>query len=74
MSEGNQGHRNRPHTLGNVAHVTLGSAAHILVDQLIIQGVACVSCVPGESYLSVLDAPQGLPSEPLSAGQRAALQ
>jgi acetolactate synthase-1/2/3 large subunit len=28
---------------------------HILVDQLVIQGVQHVFCVPGESYLAVLD-------------------
>ncbi|WP_443970871.1 thiamine pyrophosphate-binding protein [Sphingobium sp. CR28] len=32
------------------------SAAHILVDQLIAQGVERATCVPGESYLAVLDA------------------
>jgi acetolactate synthase-1/2/3 large subunit len=32
------------------------TAAETLVDQLIINGVAHVFCVPGESYLAVLDA------------------
>jgi len=32
------------------------TAAQILVDQLAIQGVEDVFCVPGESYLAVLDA------------------
>ncbi|WP_136634479.1 thiamine pyrophosphate-binding protein [Pseudooceanicola onchidii] len=32
------------------------TGARILVDQLIIQGVERATCVPGESYLSVLDA------------------
>ncbi len=32
------------------------NAAQALVDQLIINGVRHVSCVPGESYLAVLDA------------------
>ena len=32
------------------------SAAHLLVDQLVAQGVERATCVPGESYLSVLDA------------------
>jgi len=32
------------------------TAAQVLVDQLRIQGVARVFCVPGESYLPVLDA------------------
>ena len=32
------------------------TAAQVLVDQLVIQGVSHVFCVPGESYLSVLDA------------------
>lgn len=36
--------------------VTPRSAARILVDQLVIQGVDRVFCVPGESFLAVLDA------------------
>ena len=32
------------------------TAAEVLVDQLVIQGVRHVFCVPGESYLPVLDA------------------
>src|SRR5258708_10553022 len=32
------------------------SGGQILVDQLKAQGVANVSCVPGESYLAALDA------------------
>ena len=32
------------------------TAAEVLVDQLIVQGVEHVFCVPGESYLAVLDA------------------
>ncbi|MCL2453462.1 MAG: thiamine pyrophosphate-binding protein [Alphaproteobacteria bacterium] len=35
---------------------TLPTAARALVDQLIINGVDHVFCVPGESYLSILDA------------------
>jgi len=35
---------------------TSRSAARILVDQLIAQGVDRAACVPGESYLAVLDA------------------
>src|SRR5215469_10110098 len=34
----------------------LRSAAEVLVDQLRIHGVSQVFCVPGESYLAVLDA------------------
>ncbi|HXQ14095.1 MAG TPA: thiamine pyrophosphate-binding protein [Caulobacteraceae bacterium] len=34
----------------------LRTAAEVLVDQLVIQGVRHVFCVPGESYLPVLDA------------------
>jgi len=34
----------------------LRSAAEVLVDQLRIHGVRHVFCVPGESYLAVLDA------------------
>ena len=36
--------------------VPLRTAARILVDQLVIQGVDRVFCVPGESFLAVLDA------------------
>src|SRR5271170_5129673 len=32
------------------------TAAQVLVDQLIVQGVTHVFCIPGESYLPVLDA------------------
>src|SRR5215475_1929649 len=32
------------------------SAAEVLVDQLIVNGVQHAFCVPGESYLAVLDA------------------
>ncbi|CAM4144177.1 Thiamine pyrophosphate-binding protein [Bordetella tumulicola] len=35
------------------SHARLGG--HILVDQLVAQGVKHVFCVPGESYLAVLD-------------------
>src|SRR3954464_6191955 len=38
------------------ADITTRSAAKVLVDQLRIQGVSRVFCVPGESYLPVLDA------------------
>ncbi|HEU0199606.1 MAG TPA: thiamine pyrophosphate-binding protein, partial [Burkholderiaceae bacterium] len=31
------------------------TGARILVDQLLIQGTTHVFCVPGESYLAVLD-------------------
>jgi acetolactate synthase-1/2/3 large subunit len=44
-------------------HVTPTPAARtggqILVDQLIVQGVERVYCVPGESYLAALDALYG---------------
>jgi acetolactate synthase-1/2/3 large subunit len=36
--------------------MTMRSGGQILVDQLVIQGVERLSCVPGESYLAVLDA------------------
>ncbi len=39
------------------------SGAQILVDQLVAQGVQHVFCVPGESYLSVLDAFYDAPIE-----------
>src|SRR3981081_432322 len=32
------------------------TAAEVLVDQLIVNGILHVFCVPGESYLAVLDA------------------
>ncbi len=38
------------------AEVAIRSAAQVLVDQLKIQGVTHVFCVPGESYLAALDA------------------
>jgi acetolactate synthase-1/2/3 large subunit len=38
------------------SEVATRSAAQVLVDQLVIQGVTHVFCVPGESYLAVLDA------------------
>ena len=41
----------------NVSFPTLTrTAAEALVDQLVLQGVERVTCVPGESYLAVLDA------------------
>ncbi len=36
--------------------VATRTAAQVLVDQLVIQGVTHVFCVPGESYLAALDA------------------
>ena len=36
--------------------MTTRTGGQILVDQLLIQGVERLSCVPGESYLAVLDA------------------
>ena len=36
--------------------MTARTGARILVDQLLVQGVNHVFCVPGESYLAVLDA------------------
>ena len=32
------------------------TAAEVLIDQLVIHGVRHVFCVPGESYIAVLDA------------------
>jgi acetolactate synthase I/II/III large subunit len=37
------------------------TGARILVDQLLVHGVDAASCVPGESYLAVLDALYGTP-------------
>ena len=42
--------------------MTSRTAARILVDQLVIQGVDRVFCVPGESFLAVLDALYDTPS------------
>ena len=39
------------------------TGAQILVDQLVVQGVQHVFCVPGESYLAVLDAFHDAPLE-----------
>jgi acetolactate synthase-1/2/3 large subunit len=36
--------------------IPVRTAAEVLVDQLVVQGVEHVFCVPGESYLAVLDA------------------
>ncbi|HNP73790.1 MAG TPA: thiamine pyrophosphate-binding protein, partial [Kouleothrix sp.] len=36
--------------------ITSRSGAQLLVDQLLIHGVDTIFCVPGESYLPVLDA------------------
>ena len=44
------------HVADSSAPASMRSAAKVLVDQLRIQGVARVFCVPGESYLPVLDA------------------
>ncbi|HKY18457.1 MAG TPA: thiamine pyrophosphate-binding protein, partial [Rhizomicrobium sp.] len=38
------------------APVATRTAAQVLVDQLRLQGVSRIFCVPGESYLPVLDA------------------
>lgn len=39
-----------------MSKTTQRTAARILVDQLVIQGIDRVFCVPGESFLAVLDA------------------
>jgi len=44
------------HVADSSAPPSMRSAAKVLVDQLRIQGVNRVFCVPGESYLPVLDA------------------
>jgi len=38
------------------AHGNMRTAAEVLVDQLVLNGVRHAFCVPGESYLAVLDA------------------
>src|SRR6202008_2533624 len=40
----------------NGAESNLRTGGQILVDQLVVQGVERVTCVPGESYLAALDA------------------
>src|SRR6202047_5317681 len=40
----------------NLRTANLRTAAEVLVDQLLVNGVRHVFCVPGESYLAVLDA------------------
>lgn len=42
--------------------VGLRTGGRVLVDQLVIQGVERATCVPGESYLAVLDALYDTPS------------
>jgi acetolactate synthase-1/2/3 large subunit len=44
------------HTRPQDVKAATRTAAQVLVDQLIVQKVSHVFCVPGESYLSVLDA------------------
>src|SRR6201996_2224506 len=41
---------------GSFARVETRTSAQVLVDRLIAHGVTHVFCVPGESYLAVLDA------------------
>ena len=41
----------------------LRSGGQILIDQLVVQGVERVYCVPGESYLAALDAMNNAPVE-----------
>ena len=48
------------------------TGGEILVDQLVIHGVKHVFCVPGESYLAVLDAFYDRRSSSPSAARRAA--
>src|SRR3954469_25172748 len=49
-------HRIREDSMGMFKRRTGG---RVLVDQLITQGVDRLTCVPGESYLAVLDALHG---------------
>jgi acetolactate synthase I/II/III large subunit len=39
-----------------IAKDNMRTAAELLVDQLVVNGVRHAFCVPGESYLAVLDA------------------
>src|SRR5262249_52390680 len=53
----NKGSTSRPAGKGPMkAKDNLRTAAEVLVDQLIVNGVRHAFCVPGESYLAVLDA------------------
>ncbi|MEE8370892.1 MAG: thiamine pyrophosphate-binding protein [Sphingomonadales bacterium] len=45
--------------MGEVIHMGGKTVAEALVDSLLLHGVSQVYCVPGESYLSVLDALYG---------------
>src|SRR5438270_9170699 len=45
-----------PRKVHMTAKDNLRTAAEVLVDQLIVNGVEHAFCVPGESYLAVLDA------------------
>src|SRR5271165_2442654 len=47
------------------------SGGQILIDQLVVQGVAQVFCVPGESYLAALDALYDSPIEVVVCRQEA---
>ena len=46
----------RPCTASTRSRSEMRTAARILVDQLLVHGVDTAYCVPGESYLGVLDA------------------
>ena len=48
---------------------TSRTGGQILVDQLVAQGVERATCVPGESYLAVLDALHGAPIDMLVCRQ-----
>ena len=50
---------------------TLRTGGQILVDQLRIQGIGHVFCVPGESYLAVLDALHDSPVRAIACRQEA---
>ncbi len=47
------------------------SGGQILIDQLVVQGVAQVYCIPGESYLAALDALYDSPIEVVVCRQEA---
>ncbi|WP_421730649.1 thiamine pyrophosphate-binding protein [Brevundimonas sp.] len=42
--------------MSNTSHTSARTASHRLVETLVMNGIDRVFCVPGESYLSVLDA------------------
>ena len=54
--------------------IAMGTAGQLIVDSLVANGIDRVFCVPGESYLALLDALYGRPeSTPWYAATRPGL-